>query len=90
MIKLNQKAWLDPYIKMNTERNITKNDFEKDFFKLMNNAVFGKTIENVKKHKDIKLVTAKRRKNYLVSEPNYHTTKFFTENLLVIEMKNIK
>ena len=56
----------------------------------MNNAVFGKTIENVKKHKDIKLVTAKRRKNYLVSEPNYHTTKFFTENLLVIEMKNIK
>ena len=90
MIKFNQKAWLDPYIKMNTERNITKNDFEKDFFKLMNNAVFGKTIENVKKHKDIKLVTAKRRKNYLVSEPNYHTTKFFTENLLVIEMKNIK
>ena len=75
---------------MNTERNITKNDFEKDFFKLMNNAVFGKTIENVKKHKDIKLVTAKRRKNYLVSEPNYHTTKFFTENLLVIEMQNIK
>ena len=90
MIKFNQKAWLDPYIKMNTERIITKNDFEKDFFKLMNNAVFGKTIENVKKHKDIKLVTAKRRKNYLVSEPNYHTTKFFTENLLVIEMKNIK
>ena len=90
MIKFNQKAWLDPYIKMNTERNITKNDFEKDFFKLMNNAVFGKTIENVKKHKDIKLVTAKRRKNYLVSEPNYHTTRFFTENLLVIEMKNIK
>ena len=90
MIKFNQKSWLDPYIKMNTERNITKNDFEKDFFKLMNNAVFGKTIENVKKHKDIKLVTAKRRKNYLVSEPNYHTTKFFTENLLVIEMKNIK
>ena len=90
MIKFNQKAWLDPYIKMNTERNITKNDFEKDFFKLMNNAVFGKTIENVKKHKDIKLVTAKRRKNYLVSEPNYQTTKFFTENLLVIEMKNIK
>ena len=90
MIKFNQKAWLDPYIKMNTERNITKNDFEKDFFKLMNNAVFGKTIENVKKHKDIKLVTAKRRKNYLVSEPNYHTTKFFTENLLAIEIKNIK
>ena len=61
--------------------------FEKDFFKLMNNAVFRKTMENVRKHRDIKLVRTERRKNYLVSEPNYHTTKRFTENLLVIEMK---
>ena len=53
----------------------------------MNNAVFGETMENVTKHRDIKLVTAERRKNYLVSEPNYHTAKFFTENLLAIEMK---
>ena len=53
----------------------------------MNNAVFGKTMENVRKHRDIKLVTTERRRNYLVSEPNYHTTKFFTENLLTIEMK---
>ena len=53
----------------------------------MNNAVFGKTMENVRKHKDIKLVTTERRRNYLVSEPNYHTAKFFTENLLAIEMK---
>ena len=53
----------------------------------MNNAVFGKTIENVRKHRDIKLVTTERRRNYLVSEPNYHTTKFFTEILLAIEMK---
>ena len=53
----------------------------------MNNAVFGKTMENVRKHRDIKLVTTERRRNYLVSEPNYHTTKFFKETLLAIEMK---
>ena len=53
----------------------------------MNNAVFRKTMGNVRKHRDIKLVTTERRKNYLVSEPNYHATKFFTENLLAIEMK---
>ena len=53
----------------------------------MNNAVFGKTMENVRKHRDIKLVTTERRRNYLVSEPNYQTKKFFTENLLAIEMK---
>ena len=53
----------------------------------MNNAVFGKTMKNVRKHIDIKLVTTERRRNYLVSEPNYHTKKFFTENLLAIEMK---
>ena len=54
---------------------------------LMNNAVFGKTMENIRKHRDIKLVTKKRRKNCLVPESNYHTTKFFTENLLAKEMK---
>ena len=73
---------------MNTElRKEAKNDFEKDFFKLMNNAVLGKTMENVKKHRDIKLVTTDKRRNQLVSEPNYHTTKYFSENLMAIEMK---
>ena len=66
---------------MNTDlRKKVKNDFEKDLFKLMNNAVFGKTIKNViKKHRVIKLVTKERRWNFLVSEPNYHAAKFFTE-----------
>ena len=53
----------------------------------MHNAVFGKTMKNLRKHTDIKLVTTERRRNYLVSEPNYHTRKFFTENLLAIEME---
>ena len=76
---------------MNTDlRKKAKTDFEKDFLKLMINAVFRKTIENVRKNRDIKLVKTKRRKNYLVSEPNYHTIKLFTENLLAIEMKKIK
>ena len=60
---------------------------EKDFFKLINNAVFGSTMENVEKHRDIKLVTTERRRNYLVSVANYYTTKLFTENLLAIEIK---
>ena len=54
---------------------------KKIFFKLMNNTVFVKTMEDVRKYRDIKLVTTERRKNYLVSEPNYHTKTFFTENL---------
>ena len=53
----------------------------------MNNAVFGKTIENVRKHRDIEFVTAKRRTKYSVSEPNYHTIKLFTENLLATEVR---
>ena len=76
---------------MNTKlRTEAKNEFEKDFFKLMNNSVCGKTMENVRKHKDIKLVTTDERRNKLVSEPNYHTTKQFSENLLAIEMKKAK
>ena len=91
VIHFNQKAQLKPYIDMNTElRKEAKNDFEKDFFKLMNNAVFGKTMENVRKHRDIKLVTTDKRRNQLASEPNYHTTKYFSENLMAIEMKKTK
>ena len=89
VIQFNQEARLKPYIDMNTEKRIeAKNDCEKDFFKLINNAVFGKTMENVSKHRDFKLVTTDKRRNWLVSEPNYHTTKWFSEKLLAIEMKN--
>ena len=56
----------------------------------MNNSVFGKTMENVRKHRNVKLVTSDKRRNQLVSEPNYHTTKWFSENLLAIEMKKDK
>ena len=76
---------------MNTElRKKASNDFEKDFFKLMNNAVFGKTMENVRKHRDIKLVKTDYKRNKLVSEPNYHIMKLIPENLSIIEMKKVK
>ena len=71
-------------------RTEAKNDFEKDFFKLMNNSVFGKTMENVRNHRDIKLVTTNEKRNKLVSEPNYHTATQFSENLMAIEMKKTR
>ena len=73
---------------MNTElRKLAKDDFEKDLFKLMNNSVFGKTMENIRKHRDIKLVTTDRKRSKLVSEPNYHTINLISEDLSIIEMK---
>ena len=76
---------------MNTElRKEAKNDFEKDLFKLMNNSVFGKTMENIKKHKDIKLVTTDKKRSKLVSEPNYHTFNLVSADLSIIEMKKTK
>ena len=91
MLQFNQKAWLKTYIEKNTElRTEAKNDFENDFFKLMNNYVFGNTMENVRKHRDIKLVITDKITNRLVSEPNSHAKKWFSEDLLAIEMKKIK
>ena len=87
VIRFNQKAWLKPYIDISSKlRQKVQKKFKKDFFKLMNNAVFGKTMENVRKHINIKLVTTETRRNYLVSEPNNLTMKFFTEKFLAIEM----
>ena len=83
LIQFNQEAWLKPYIETNTKlRTEAKNDFKKYLFKLMNNFVFGKTMENVKKHRDNKLVATDKRRNQLLSEPNYHITKCFSEDLL--------
>ena len=91
IIEFNQEAWLKTYIDMNTElRKIAKNDFEKDFFKLLNNAAFGKPMENVRKHRDIKLFTTDKKRSKLVSEPNYHTINWISENLSIIEMKRTK
>ena len=91
VIEFNQKEWLKPYIDMNTElRKDAKNDFEKDLFKLMNNSVFGKTMENIRNHKDVKLVTTDKKRNKLVSEPNYHTINLISEDLSIIEMKKTK
>ena len=73
---------------MNTDlRKDADNDFEKDFYKLMNNSVFGKTMENVRNHRDIKLVTTDDRRNKLASEPNCQSTKYISKDLLVMEMR---
>ena len=91
VIEFNQEAWLKPYIDMNTElRKVAKNDFEKDLFKLMNNSVFEKTMENIRKHRDIKLVTTDKKRSKLVSEPNYHTINLISEDLSIIEMEKTK
>ena len=91
VIEFDQEAWLKEYIEVNTElRKKATNDFEKDFFKLMNNTVFGKTMENFRKHRDIKLVKTDKKGNKLVSEPIFHTMKLIDNNLAIIEMRKVK
>ena len=90
VISFRQEAWLKPYINMNTKlRTEAKNEFEKDFFKLMNKSVFGKTMENVRNHRDVKIVTTNKQRMKFASEPNYHTTKQMSEDLLIMEMKKL-
>ena len=91
IIEFNQKAWLKPYIDRDTELGkLAKDDFEKDLFKLINNAVIGKTMENIRTHRDIKLVTTDKKTNKLVSEPHYHTINYISEDLSIIEMNKTK
>ena len=88
VIEFRQEAWLKPYIDMNTKLGTeTKNEFEKDFFKLMNNSVFGKTMKNVRNYRDIKLVTTDKQRNKFAPEQNCHATKYISEDLLIMEMK---
>ena len=91
VIEFNQSAWMKHYIDFNTQlRTKATNNFEKDFFKLMNNAVFGKTMENIRKHRNIKLVT--NRESYLktVMKPNFKSGILFGENLMGCEIGKIK
>ena len=87
VIQFIQKDWLKPSIDMNTElRRNAQNEFEKNFFKLMNNSVLGKTREKVRNHRDIKLVTSDKRRKQFVSEPNCHSHKKCSEHLMEIEI----
>ena len=87
-VEFRQQYWLKPYIDMNTE--YAKNNFEKDFFKLMNNSVFGKTMENVRNHRDIKVVTTDKQRSILASESNYHSSKCISKDLMIMEMKKVE
>ena len=81
MIRFSQDEWLNSYFEMKTElRQRAKNNFEKDFFKLMNNGVFEKIIKNVRKHSDIELLTTERRRNYLISGPFICNRKFISNS----------
>ena len=86
IIKFQQRAWLKPWIDFNTEkRKEAKNDFEKDMFKLMNNAVYGKTMENVRNHMDFELVHKQERIQKCINNPNYKSRHVINENLVGVE-----
>ena len=90
-ISFYQSPWMEPYIRKNTElRKCAANNFEKDFFKLMNNSVFGKTIENIRKRQNIKLVDNRKLALKLSSRPNFDRCTIFDKHLIAIHMKNTK
>ena len=85
VLQFNQSPWLKQYIDFNTQkRTLAKNSFEKDFFKLMNNSVFGKTMENIRKRVDVRLVTNKEKLLKLTAKPTYVSSKIFNENLVAV------
>ena len=87
-IKFIESDWMKPYIEKNTNlRTKAKNNFEKDFFKLMNNSVFGKTMENIRNRVDVKLVNTEEKFKKLVAKPNFKSRKIFSENLISVHMK---
>lgn len=97
ILKFNQSAWLEPYITLNTKyRKLAKNEFEKNFFKLMNNAVYGKTMENVEKRRDIRLVSHyENRRNSegyrsLIAKPNFSGIEPFDNNLFGVELNKLE
>ena len=90
-IKFEESQWLEKYITLNTElRTVATNEFEKDFFKLMNNSVFGKTMENIRNRVDIKLVNNKKQAGKLSAKPNFYHCNIFSEDLVAIHMKKTK
>ena len=90
-IKFKESPWLEKYISLNTKlRTEAKNEFEKDFFKLMNNAVFGKTMENIRNRVDIKLVNNEKQAEKLSAKPNFKHCNIFSEDLVAIHMKKTK
>ena len=90
-ITFHESNWLAEYIDMNTNlRTLAKNDFVKDFFKLMNNSVFGKTMENIRNRVDVRLVNSKEKALKLIAKPNFHAFSIFSEDLIAINMKKTK
>ncbi|XP_036146043.1 uncharacterized protein LOC118646698 [Monomorium pharaonis] len=94
VLKFAQSPWLRKYIELNTQfRTLAKNDFEKNLYKLMNNAVFGKTMENVRNHVDVKLLTkwnGRYGAEAMIAKPNFHSRNVFSENLITIELRNLE
>ena len=88
VISFSQSTWLKQYIDRNTEfRMKANNDFEKDYFKLLNNSFYCKTMGNVRKHKDIRVVNNENKRSKIASEPNYNGTKYISEDFLIMELK---